>query len=164
MNLSVVHAVPAPVRHRAVNVADVLERLVRKHPQAAQAQLAERFRDRILADEDLALAAAAYVVRHVLIDRDRRSARKAAEPSPAQRRAKKIQEKAEVRKAVTRVYALCLDMLVPIVNKRLRFCYADELRLAGAGFERVAAALPKGVMAGEHLTDKAAHALLYPRK
>jgi hypothetical protein len=164
MSMVAVHSTSAlPVRERLPDIGSIIEKLCRKHSQASEDMLAQRLRDRLADDADLLLAVARHLVHAALINRDRRQARQAAEPTPKERAARKAREKQEIAHVAEKARAsIVLDFMTPL-NLKVRFCTGLQLKELGGSFSRLGDAVPDNVLCGEVLTAAEAHRLFHAK-
>jgi hypothetical protein len=113
-------------------------------------------------DAALLLEASQFIIAKIGAALDAQQRRQQAAPNVRQRAERKVAETKAVAEAVAKVKMAVLDMVMPTLDKPLRFCRGAEIAALGAGFQRLAAAVPPDAMIGEVWTDKEAAKLLRP--
>jgi hypothetical protein len=135
---------------RLKSVRNLFATLIDSHPQATETQLVDLCVQRILDDEEYALAAAQYIVRNALqAQEDQKRRTQSNKPAPViaaerQEREAKIQQIAD--------QIMLLNQEMPN-GKRLRYCTREELAGFNKGYDKMIKKMKPGQMVGQAFSE-----------
>jgi hypothetical protein len=144
----------APLLPLREPVRAAIKQLCAQYPDDSEALLTDRLFEQAADEPGLFKAICRFAVTVVLLDQVRLGHLQRARTPQARR-----SRKAASRKAAKAVVAKLLDIVMPN-QKALRFCLGREVATFGAGFTRIADAVPADQMVGCVLTEAEASRLL----